>query len=117
MFLTRGKQAIQLVCVCRPPPSARHKLTTDDFLDEFGNFLSGDNIPLENVLVVSDFNFQMAKPNDPHTWYFVLLYSQLGLDQFVTQPTRVKGHILDIVLSSCLKSLLNPYLYLYTSSS
>ena len=72
------------MCVCRPPPSARHKLTTDDFLDEFGNFLSGDNIPLENVLVVGDFNFQMDKSIDQDTRSFVLLYSQLGLDQFVT---------------------------------
>ena len=74
-------------------------VTTGDFLDEFGNFLFSDNIQLENVLVVSDFNFQMAKPNDPHTWYFVLLYSQLGFDKFFTQPKHVKGHTLDIILS------------------
>ena len=92
-------------------------LHTGDFLDKFGNFLPGDSVPLENVLVVGGFSFQMAKLNDPDTRRCVLLYSQLGLDQFVTQPTRVKGHILDIVLCSCLKSLLNPYLYLYTSSS
>ena len=87
------------VCVYRPPPSARNKLTTDDFLDVFGKFLSGEDIPPENVLVVGDFNFQMAESNDPDTRRFVLLNSQLGLEQFVTQPLHVKGHILDIVLS------------------
>ena len=96
--ITRGKQTIRLGCVYRPPPSARNKLTTCDFIDEFGMFLSDDSIPAENVLVVGDFNFHMDKPNDPDTWRFVQLYNPLGFDQFVTEPTHVKGHILDIVL-------------------
>ena len=61
-------------------------------------FLSDDSIPAENVLVVGDFNFHMDKPNDPDTRRFVQLYNPLGFDQFVTEPTHVKGHILDIVL-------------------
>ena len=89
---------IRLGCVYRPPPSAGNKLTTCDFLDEFGMLLSDDSIPAENVLVVGDFNFHMDKPNNPHTWRFVQLYNLLGFDQFVTEPTHVKGHILDIVL-------------------
>ena len=55
--ITRGKQTIRLGCVYRPPPSAGNKLTTCDFLDEFGMFLSDDSIPAENLLVVGDFNF------------------------------------------------------------
>ena len=96
--ITRGKQTIRLGCVYRPPPSAGNKLTTCDFIDEFGMFLSDDSIPAENVLVVGDFNFHMDKPNDPDTRRFVQLYNPLGFDQFVTEPTHVKGHILDIVL-------------------
>ena len=98
MCITRGKQTIRLGCVYRPPPSAGNKLTTCDFIDEFGMFLSDDSIPAENVLVVGDFNFHMDKPNDPDTRRFVQLYNPLGFDQFVTEPTHVKGHILDIVL-------------------
>ena len=98
MCITRGKQTIRLGCVYRPPPSAGNKLTTCDFIDEFGMFLSDDSIPAENVLVVGDFNFHMDKPNDPDTRRFVQLYNLLGFDQFVTEPTHVKGHILDIVL-------------------
>ena len=67
MCISRGKQTIQLVCVYCPPPSAGNKLTTSDFLDEFGMFLSDDRIPAENMLVVGDFNFHMDKPNDPDT--------------------------------------------------
>ena len=96
--ITRGKQTIRHGCVYRPPPSAGNKLTTCDFIDEFGMFLSDDSIPAENVLVVGDFNFHMDKPNDPDTRRFVQLYNPLGFDQFVTEPTHVKGHILDIVL-------------------
>ena len=96
--ITRGKQTIRLGCVYRPPPSAGNKLTTCDFIDEFGMFLSDDSIPAENVLVVGDFNFHMDKPNDPDTRRFVQLYNPLGFDQFVTEPTHVKCHILDIVL-------------------
>ena len=40
----------------------------------------------------------MDKPKDPGTRRFVQLCNPLGFDQFVTQPTHVKGHILDIVL-------------------
>ena len=59
-------------------------------------FLSDDSIPAENVLVVVDFNFHMDKPNDPDTRRFVQLHNPLGFDQFVTEPTHVKGHTLDI---------------------
>ena len=83
----------------RPPPSAGNKLTTSDFVDEFGMFLSDDSIPDENVLLVGDFNFHMDRPNDPDTRRFVQLYNPLGFDQFVTEPTHVKDLILDIVLS------------------
>ena len=55
------------LCVYRPPPSARIKLTTSNFVDEFAKFLYSGNIPLENVLVVADFNFQIDKPNDLDT--------------------------------------------------
>ena len=96
--ITRGKQTIRVGCLYRPPPSARNKLTTRHFLDGFGMFLSDDSIPAENVLVVGAFNFHMDKPNDPDTRRFVQLYNPLGFDQFVTEPTHVKGHILDIVL-------------------
>ena len=96
--ISRGKQTIRVGCVYRPLPSAGNKLTTRDFLDEFGMFLSDDSIPAENVLVVGDFNFHMDKPNDPDTRRFVQLYNPLGFDQFVTEPTHVKRHILDIVL-------------------
>ena len=51
-----------------PSPAARNKLTTSDFFDEFARIFSGDNISLESVLVVSDFNFQMEKPNNQDTW-------------------------------------------------
>ena len=95
--ITRGKQTIRLGCVYRLPPSAGNKLTTCDFIDEFGIFLSDDSIPAENVLVVGDFNFHMDKPNDSDTRRFVQLYNPLGFDQFVTEPTHVKGHILNIV--------------------
>ena len=96
--ITRGKQTIRLGCVYRTPPSAGNKLTTCDFIDEFGMFLSDDSIPAENVLVVGDFNFHMDKPNDLDIRHFVQSYIPLGFDQFVTEPTHVKGHILDIVL-------------------
>lgn len=46
-------------CVYHPPPSTRNKLTKNDFFDEFAKFSSGDNILVENVLLVRDFNFQM----------------------------------------------------------
>ena len=90
-------------------------LTTSDFFAEFAHFLSGDNIPLENVLLVDDFSFRMDKPNNPNTRRFVQLYSQLGFVQFVTEPTHVKGHILDIVLSrarNCVGAITVENLYL-----
>ena len=50
-------------------------------------------------VLVGDFNFHMDKPKDPGTRHFVQLCNPLGFDQLVTEPTNVKGHILDIVLS------------------
>ena len=56
------------------------------------------NNPRDVGVVVGDFNFHMDKPNDPDTRRFVQFYNPLGFDQFVAEPTHVKGHILDIVL-------------------
>ena len=88
-----------------PSPSSKNKLLPCGFLNDFGMFFSDDSIPAENVLVVGDFNFHIDKPNDPDTVTIrcVQLYSPLGLDQFVTEPTHDKGHILDIVLSRARK--------------
>ena len=78
--------------VCKMSPSSKNKLTTRGFLDDFGMFLADDSIPAENVLVVGDFNVHIDKPNDSDTIRFVQLYSPLGFDQFVTEPTHDDGH-------------------------
>ena len=63
----------------------------------------------QQLLSTSSLSPQTAKTNDPiSNWYFVnnqvtgfvQMYSQLGFDQLVTEPTHAKSHI---EISFCLE--------------
>lgn len=76
--LSRGKETVRLVCVYRPPPSPKNRLTVADFLSEFTAFMSHDGLPSENIFVVGDLNFHVDKPDCSNAKRFVQLYSSLG---------------------------------------
>ena len=99
--LAVGKRTVRLSVLYRPPPSQKNRLTVVDFLAEFTDFLSDDSLPAENTILVGDLNFHMDKPDDTDTRRFIQLFSPLGFCQLVTEPTHVKNHTLDVVLTRC----------------
>jgi hypothetical protein len=99
LCVTRGKETVRLVCVYRPPPSAKNQLTVGGFLTDFQSFLSKETLPNENILLVGDLNVHMDNPNDSECRRLSKIVSSLGFQQMVTGPTHQGGHTLDVVLS------------------
>ena len=96
---TCGKQTIRLILVYRPGPSDENLFTVNGFLKEFDNFLSCNDIPYENVLLLGDFNFHVDDPDNKDACKFIQLYTSHGFCQSVCGPTQKFGHTLDLVLT------------------
>ena len=84
------------VCVYRPPPSKTNGLTTNQFIDEFSNYLEALSNE-KNVFMLGDFNLHYEKLTDPAVKSFKTLIDEHNFSQLVTEPTR-KKHILDLLL-------------------
>lgn len=90
---------LRVVVIYRPPPSAKNKLTVNQFLDEFTDYTQLLNTTPGMLLMVGDFNFQMDNSECLDVKRFSsLLYSE-NLCQHVSVPTHKHGHILDLVIT------------------
>ena len=88
------------LCVYRPPPSAKNKLTRAMFLDQFPDLLEA-YITHERLFVVGDINVHFDNPSDHSTVALKALLENLGLEQLITVPTQRKGHTLDWLITNC----------------
>ena len=97
--------SLVFVCLYRPPPSKRNKLTNSKFLEEFPELLSqyADSSRDANL---GDFNFHDNDSSDGQVSHLKTLLSDHSLTQLVNVPTHKCGHILDWVVvhteSTCL---------------
>ncbi|KAL8582551.1 hypothetical protein ACOMHN_063149 [Nucella lapillus] len=72
-----------MVCLYRPPPSKRNKLTDAMFLDELPVFLKYCNNLSGDLVLMGDFTLEM-----------------FGMTQWVTEPTHLKSkHTSDLVIT------------------
>ena len=67
------------------------------FLDYFYQLVS--SIPIENTIIVGDFNFHINKPDKP-TNRFINSLDNLSLIQHITKPTHISGNTLYLVITS-----------------
>ncbi|XP_046565388.1 uncharacterized protein LOC124274113 [Haliotis rubra] len=98
VLVTSGQSTVRLVCIYRPPPSARNKLTDDNFINEIGGlFCSHDK---DNIVYLGDFNIHFNSPQKPNVKRMLDLLHSHSLKQIVSEPTHKSGNILDWIISS-----------------
>ena len=91
-FKLPSNKHIRIVTIYRPPSSQYIC-----FLDYFHQLVS--SIPIENTIIVGDFNFHINKPDKP-TNSFINSLDNLSLIQHITKPTHMSGNTLDLVITS-----------------
>jgi exonuclease III len=96
--LTVVNQAVEIICVYRPPPSRRNKLSNSLFHEEFSVLLDS-LVSKERLLILGDINFHFDKLQDNDTKRLIETLNGRGLCQLITRPTHRLGHILDWVIT------------------
>jgi hypothetical protein len=89
-------QFIRFVTIYRPDP---HPRFISEFVEEFASFLEVIVPTTKNLVLSGDFNIHMNKPNDPNVLKFTRLLETFNLVQHVMEPTHVKGHTLDLIIT------------------
>ena len=92
-FILKNRLPILCVLIYRPPKFI------SGFIQEFSDFLSDIILKHDRVLIVGDFNIHVCCPTSSLASEFINLLQSFNLTQSVKQPSHVKGHTLDLVLS------------------
>jgi hypothetical protein len=94
LFLSLRPRPIHLIIIHRPPSNS-----SSAFLDEFANLLDAVVLSAASFLIAGDFNYHVDCLSDPSARNFVHLFESYGLQQYVTSPTHMHGHTLDLVIA------------------
>ena len=97
-------QTYVFLCVYRPPPSAKNRLRTSMFLDEFPDLLEMYST-YEKLFVVGDINVHFDDPRNHCTIALNVVLENLSLQQIINVPTQRKGHTLDWVLTNSVSDI------------
>ena len=73
------------------------------FMAELAFVLEKYACQAKHFLGLGDFNVHMDEPSDRETIQLSDLLDTLNITQHVTEPTHVKGHMLDLVLTNSTK--------------
>ena len=87
-------QSVMFLCVYRPPPSRKNKLSNKMFLDEFPDLLES-YVSCDRRFVLGDINFHFDSNSDASVTDLKKLLRSLSLQQLINVPTHRRGHILD----------------------
>ena len=100
VFLGLHGHSLLLACVYRPPGSCTCK-----FQEEFMSFVSFLSSINSSYHIFGDFNIHVDVPGgDGHK--FMTFLDSCDLKQFVSQPTHLHGHTLDLILSPSDQSII-----------
>ncbi|KAK7092915.1 hypothetical protein V1264_008591 [Littorina saxatilis] len=91
-------QDLTFLCVYRPPPNKKNKLSTPQFLAEFTELLDEYANLHCNLVVVGDINLHYDSQSDLNVNTLKTLLPTLNLSQLVDRPTHRRGHTLDWVV-------------------
>ena len=92
----------RFICIYRPPPSVKNKLTVNMFMSEFQQFLMDRTLLLDKMIMLGDFNFHVDVPADPDANKFLNILDSFNLRQHIHEPTHISGHTLDLVITNVL---------------
>ena len=98
---------LRLVLLYRPPYSADHRVSTNDFFTEFSTYLKSILLSKEHLVIAGDFNIHVDVPHDPDSVKLLDLLQSVGLQQHITEPTQIQGHTLDLVITCSSDDIFN----------
>ena len=75
-------------------------------MDPSDAIFNGPILSKEPLIVVGDCNIHVDVPNDTDALKFLDLLESLGLEQHVTEPTHIRGHTLDLVITRKIEDIL-----------
>ena len=81
------------------PECKNNQPSSTRFIEDFSTILYDDIAPLNNILLLGDFNYHVNKKDDPYAKSFLGLLDSCGFQQHVHFPTHIKGNTLDLVIS------------------
>ena len=84
MRLSFDQVSVPIVCLYRPPPSKRNKLTNSMFLEEFSELLSQYASSRSDIVYIGDFNFHYDDCSDGQVNRLRTIMSDHNLTQLVT---------------------------------
>ena len=88
MRLSFDHVSVAVVCLYRPPPSKRNKLTNSMFLEEFSELLSQYADSSSDTVYIGDFNFHYDDCSDGQVSRLRTMLSDHNLTQLVNVPTH-----------------------------
>ena len=98
---------MRIVIIYRPPT-----ISIQSFLDEFATFVNEIVVTRQENLIVSDFNLHCKLNGAPGVKVLDDILAEKNLKQQVTDPTHMKRHMLELVItrsSSLFVSLTTAY--------
>ena len=108
-ILIDGSFRLRLAVVYRPPYSTKHPVTISSFVSEFSQYLESFVLCTEPILLCGDFNIDVDVEDKPDAESFVDLIDSFGLAQHVHFATHVEGHILDLVITRKMDSIIQSF--------
>ena len=98
---------LRLVLLYRPPFSADHRVSTNNFFMEFSTYLETLLLYKQHLVIAGDFNIHVNVPHDPDSANLLDLLQFVGLQQHITEPTHIQDHILDLIITRSSDNIIN----------
>ena len=103
--LTQHGRITTFVCLYRPPPNRKNKLTTKDFIKDFQDLLDSFSLRQMKPIFLGDFNIHYDNSSDTDVRVVKSIIDSDNLHQVVDKPTHKKQHTLDWILTDNLESV------------
>ena len=88
------------IVVYRPPTFIQNGLKTRVFFQEWSSFIEHVAVECADSIIVGDVNFHLDSDTNTDAHRFKDSLSTCGLKQHVNEPTHIKGHTLDVLITN-----------------
>ena len=93
---------MRVVIIYRPPTTS-----VQSFFDEFATYVNEIVVTRQDILIVGDFNLHCELNSAPGVKVLNDMLAENNLKQHVTEPTHMKGHMLDLVITHSSSSIVS----------
>ena len=95
VLLKSKKDSVTLGVLYRPPSG--NSVTA--FIEELTSYLDTHSLTNRKFLLIGDFNFHMDNIRNKDSAKLLDVLHSMNLQQHVQQPTHIKGHLLDLIIT------------------